>query len=126
MSRTWDIVDNVFSTNDLITRPQPSLRRLVPEVSSMLQLAVAVGLTTAAAISTTTSTLTGRLNATSEMRVVLQRSSVPLRRPPSTEKRRGVDFVRGCSAEKLANSFAGYFRPSTELDDSLDEGYVFN
>ncbi len=36
-----------------------------------------------------------------------------------------MDFARGRSAAQLANSFAGYFQPSTQIDDSSDEGYVF-
>jgi hypothetical protein len=38
----------------------------------------------------------------------------------------GADFARGRSAEKLANSFKAFYRPSTHIDDSPDEGFVFD
>jgi hypothetical protein len=126
MSRTWDIVEGVFSTDDRITRPQTSNRRPVPDVSSMLQFAIVASLTTAAAVSLTTVISPAEASGISEIRVILQRSPIPLRRSPAREKREGVDFVRGRSAEKLANSFKGYFKPSTNLDDSSDEGFVFD
>ena len=126
MSRKWDIGDDVFSTNDLITRPQTSSRRVVTEASSLLELVVVAGLMTGPAISATALMSSASLDVTSESRVVFQRSSIPLRRPPDREKRPGVDFARGRSAAKLANSFEGYFKPSTQIDDSSDEGYVFN
>jgi hypothetical protein len=127
MIRVWDIVEGVFSTKDCITRPQTSNRRPVPEVSSMRQLAVIASLATAfAAGPTTMISPTTTAQGISAVRVVLQRSPIILRRAPAREAREGVDFVRGCSPEKLANSFKAYFKPSTHIDDSSDEGFVFD
>lgn len=126
MSRTWDIADSVFSTNDRITRPQTSTRRPVPEVSSMVQLAVAVSLATATAAAASPMTSPAEPVGLSSIRVMFQRSTIPLRKPPGRQKGEGVDFVRGRSVEKLANSFKGYFKPSTQIDDSSDEGFVFD
>jgi hypothetical protein len=64
-------------------------------------------------------------DAVSSVQVVVQRSHIPLRKAPETEKLAGVNFKRGRSATKLANSFQGYFRPSAHIDDSPDEGFVF-
>jgi hypothetical protein len=127
MSRIWDIVEGVFSTSDDITRPQTSKRRPVPEFSSMLQIAVMVSLASAAAVGPTTLiSATTANSASSEVKVLVLRSPIPLRRPPAREKGRGADFARGRSAEKLANSFKGYFKPSTNIHDSSDEGFVFD
>jgi hypothetical protein len=127
MTRVWDIVEGVFSTNDCITRPRISNRRPVPEVSSMRQLAVIASLATALAAGPTMMISPAtRAQGISEVRVVLQRSPITLRRPLARETREGVDFVRGRSSEKLANSFKAYFKPSTHIDDSSDEGFVFD
>jgi hypothetical protein len=125
MSRTWDISEDVFSTDAHITRMVTSDRRPVAEVSSMLRLALVVSLATAATTGAATIVSPERTAGVSEVRVILQRSPITLRRPPGKEKRAGVDFPRGRSAEKLANSFRGYFKPSANIDDSSDEGFVF-
>src|SRR5262249_37180042 len=125
MSRTWDITEDVFSANDVVTSPQSSDSKPIGEVSSLRQFAVAVSLTAAAAVASSTVTAPAGFDGTSDVRVVVDRVSVPLRRPPDREKRPGIDFVRGRSPEKLARSFGMYFRPSTLIDDSSDEGYVF-
>ena len=49
MSRTWDIVEDWFSIDAKITHTVTTDRRPVADVSSMLQLAVVVTLTAAAA-----------------------------------------------------------------------------
>jgi len=126
MSRTWDIVEGLFSTDARITHTVTSHRRPVAEVSSMLRLAVAVSLTAAAAASVHTVISPAQSDGVSDVRIVLQRSPIPLRKAPKKEKRAGVDFTQGRSAEKLARSFKGYFRPSTHVDDSSDEGFVFD
>ena len=127
MIRVWDIVESVFSTNDCITRPRTSNRRPVPEVSSMRQLAVIASLATALAAGPTMMISPAtRAQGISAVRVVLQRSPIILRRPPAREAREGVDFVRGRSSEKLASSFNAYFKPSAHIDDSSDEGFVFD
>jgi hypothetical protein len=126
MSRTWDIIDDLFSTDAHITHTVTSHRRPVADVSSMLRLAVVVSLTAAATASAHTVISPVQSDGVSDVRVVLQRSPIALRKAPEKEKRAGVDFTRGRSAEKLANSFKGYFRPSTHVDDSSDEGFVFD
>ena len=127
MIGVWDIVESIFSTIDSITRPQISNRRPVPEFSSVLQFAFVVSLSTAAAAGSETMMAPATTaNGSSEF-VVLQRSRIVFRRPPAKETREGVDFVRGRSGEKLANSFKAYFKPSAEIiDDSSDEGFVFD
>ena len=126
MSRTWDIAEGIFSTNALITQPQPSSRRPAAEVSSMVQFAVVVGLASGALASTSTVIQPLGVDRASEMRIILKRLPLSLRRPPERQRREGIDFVRGRSAEQLANSFRGYFKPSNDIDDSPDEGFVFD
>jgi hypothetical protein len=93
----------------------------------MRQFAVIVSLATVLAAGPTTMTSPSTTaQGVSEVRVVFQRSPLILRRPPAGETREGVDFVRGRSPEKLANSFKAYFKPSTHIDDSSDEGFVFD
>lgn len=60
-----------------------------------------------------------------EMEEGPEHSNISLKRPQSKAKLSGVDFETGRSAKKLANAFNAYFRPSTSIDDSSDEGFVF-
>jgi hypothetical protein len=127
MTRVWDIVEGVFSTDDYITRPRTSNRRPVSAVSSLRQFTVIASLATALATGAATMISPATtVQGVSEARVVLQRSPFPFRRPPAREVREGVDFARGRSSEKVANSFRAYFKPSPHIDDSSDEGFVFD
>jgi len=127
MSRTWDIAEaeRVFSTHQGITRPLASKSRPIADVSSMVRLAMVVGMTTASAIASDTPMSLDRFGSTSDLRVVIERSSIPVRKGPERVKLPGIDFARGRSPQQLANSFRGAFRPATDIDDSSDDGFVF-
>lgn len=126
MSRSWDIVEDLFSIDAHITQRVTSDRRPVADVSSMLRLAVVVSLTAAVGSSSHTVISPAQTDGVSDVQVILKRSPISLRKAPKKEKEAGVSFTRGRTAEKLASSFNGYFRPSTHVDDSSDEGFVFD
>jgi hypothetical protein len=125
MSRIWDIpeAEGVFSEQG-ITRPLASSSRLIADVSLMVRLAVVFGVSAASAIANTP-VLFDNLGATSNVRLVIERSPVPARKRPERERHQGVDFSRARSAQQLAQSFQGMFRPATDIDDSPDDGFVF-
>jgi hypothetical protein len=127
MSRTWDIGDTgrVFSTHDGITRPLAPTRRLIPDASSMVRLAVMMSVTATAAVAIDAPVSLDPFGGTSDLRVVFERSSIPIKRGPTREKRVGIDFARGRSPRQLAHGFKGLFRPAADIDDSSDDGFVF-
>jgi hypothetical protein len=63
--------------------------------------------------------------ASSDVQSVLKRTPISIRRPAAKAKSEGVDFERARTANQLGNSFKSYFEPSTEIDDSPEEGFVF-
>lgn len=126
MSRTWDIVENVFSARSDMMQPQTCKRRPIADVSSMLQFAIVVSLGSATTANAPIVIPAAERDLISDMRVVFQRSLIALKMPLPKEKRQGIDFARARSAEKLADSFQAFFKPSTHIDDSSDEGFVFN
>jgi len=127
MNRTWDVSESerVFSAHEGITRHITSARRLVPDVSSMVRLAVIVGMTAAGVTANDLPIMLNRGGGTSELCVVVERSKIPVRRSPSRERRPGVDFVRARSPQQLASGFRGIFRPARDIDDSSEDGFVF-
>jgi hypothetical protein len=62
--------------------------------------------------------------STSAGTIVLQRRELPARRPPSSQ-RRDIDFVTAKNHQKLANGFQAFFKPSKQIDDDADDGFVF-
>jgi hypothetical protein len=122
----WDIAETIFSPDDRITQPlAETTRKPVVEISSMLQIAVAIGLTASAVAGATVFVTPTPRCGVSEMSLALRQLPVALKRGPMRERRSGLDFVRAYPAEKLAGGFRSYFKPSTQIDDSSDEGYVF-
>lgn len=121
---TWDIIEPVAA----ITRTQAPNRRPTPEISSMLKLGLVVSLAASAATADSTEMVlpANTVNAVAKIRVAVKPSPTALRRPPGKEGRGPVDFARARSAEKLANSFRAYFKPSTHIDDSSDDEFVFD
>jgi hypothetical protein len=127
MSRKWDIVEaeRLFETDKRITHPLASKGRLIPDASSMVKLGVIVGMMAASTLVSDRPMPFDQFGNTSDLRVVVQRSSIPVRKGPERVKPPGIDFSRGRSPQQLANSFRGLFGPATDIDDLSDEGFVF-
>lgn len=127
MIRTWDIAnaERVFATDQGITRPTVPTRRAIADACSMVRLAVFMTVTAAATITSSPPLPLDKLGATSDVRVVIERSVIPVKRGPEKKKRPGIDFARGRSAKQLADGFRAVFRPASDIDDSSDDGFVF-
>ena len=126
MSRIWDLdeAEHMFSTHETVTRPLTSARRPIADISSAVRLGVLLSATAAAAIASNTLSFV-ESGGTSDVCVVVERAAIPVIKGPDRERRAGIDFARGRSTKQLAAGFKGLFRPSDDIDDSSEDGFVF-
>ena len=87
---TWDIGDTerVFSTHVGIVRPLAATRRSTPDASSMVRLAVMISVAATAAVASNAPLRLDLPGCTSDLSVVFQRVSIPIKRGPHKKNAR--------------------------------------